>query len=103
MEHTQSDLAVEIREVPRCFPAILGALLAVAGVVYAESLASWCFGRHSQPALLLELPLLLAGGAITGHLAQYATEGCKLRLGRIVLAVVTFDLVLAAVFCMLAR
>ena len=78
-------------------------LLAIGGMVYAENLASWCLGNNSQAALLLELPLLLAGGAITGHLAQYATAGCKLRLGRILLAVVTFDLVLASVFCMLAR
>ena len=27
MEHTQSDLAVEVREVPRCFPAILGCIV----------------------------------------------------------------------------
>ena len=64
MEHPQADLAVEVREVPRCFPAILGALLAIGGIVYAENLASWCLGNNSQPSLLLELPLLLAGGAV---------------------------------------
>jgi hypothetical protein len=101
MEHTQSDLTVEVREVPRSFPAILGALLAMAGIVYAESLVSWCLGRNSQPSLLLELPLLLVGGAITGRLAQFSARGSRLRLGRILMAVLTFNLALAFFFHML--
>ena len=101
MEHTQSDLTVEVREVPRSFPAILGALLAMSGIISAENLMSWCVGGHSQPSPLLELPLLVLGGAVTGHLAQYATQGSRLRLGRILVAVWVFDVGSAFTFTML--
>ena len=105
MEHTQSDLTVEVREVPRSFPAILGALLAMAGIVYAESLVSWWTGTSSPHSLLLtllvEFPLFVCGGALTGHVAQFSGRGCRLRLGRILVAVWVFDVGSAFTFTML--
>ena len=103
MNDLHAEMTVEVREVPRSFPAILGALLAMAGIIFAESLVSWWTGSNSQPSPLLELPLLVLGGAGTGHLAQYATQGSQLRLGRILVAVVTFDVAFASVCHMLTR
>jgi hypothetical protein len=101
------DLSADAQEVPRSFPAVFGALLAMAGIIYAEFLVSWATGIPTSAnstvlQQLVEILLLIAGGAICGHVTQFSGRGCRLRLLRIFVVVSLFDLGIAVVFSLLA-
>ena len=104
---TQAQDSPETLELPRTFPAWLGAWLAIIGIYPVKVLVLVSFGTSvaSQDSMLLalaQLLILVMGGALSGHLAQFLCEGNRLRLGRILAAALLFDLLFVSVCNLLA-
>ena len=103
MDEVQQDPTANCIELPRTVAAWLGAWIAIIGIIPAEALVSMYSSAStasSSSVLLqsLEFPVLVVGGALIGHLAQFLFDDRRLRLVRILAAVLAFDVGFALVF-----
>ena len=104
---TQAQDPSQTLALPRSFPAWLGVWIAIIGILPMDALVSlWLPATTASGSSmlfeLLEFPLLVIGGALTGHLAQFLSEGNRLRLWRILAAALVFDLCFVFVMHLLA-
>lgn len=108
MDELRQEPAAETLRLPRSFPAWAGVWIAAMAALPAEALLSVWFGgptalENSVLIGLLKLLALVVGGAVAGHLAQFTSPGLRLRLCRICVAAVVFDLGLVTAFRFLSR
>ena len=104
-------------------PACLGLLVAIAALIPVSALVAfvgqavsylfglpchWEFTAHTpKPALLagilIGFPVLWAGGAASGYIAQVLSEGERLKPTRICMAALLFDMVFVIALYSLTR